>query len=208
MVEINELSKKTLGRYINKASEDRANAAAAEAEHWDKDREYAYSSGDRGDKREKGIRTAVKKLTKEGKEEQIDELSKQVVGRYLKKAGDSRADAAYTQGSITNNIHAKKSNSLVSQWKSAHSVENKREKGMDLAVKKLAKEGLDDLVMASMMQEPTQFAEIFDKVMTNVVTEKLAEKRIEIANKLFEGKKKDEDSEENAPSNPGSGDAD
>ena len=76
-VKINELSKKTLGSYIKKASDDRA--------------QNAYNVGKSGKinykglKRRQGISTAADKLAKE-EVEQLDELSPNTLHRYVKKA--------------------------------------------------------------------------------------------------------------------------
>ena len=76
-VELDELSKKTLGSYIKKASDDRA--------------QNAYNVGKSGKinykglKRRQGISTAADKLAKE-EVEQLDELSPNTLHRYVKKA--------------------------------------------------------------------------------------------------------------------------
>jgi hypothetical protein len=76
-VKINELSKKTLGSYIKKASDDRAQNAF----NVGKSGKINY----KGLKRRQGISTATNKLTKE-EVEQLDELSPNTLHRYVKKA--------------------------------------------------------------------------------------------------------------------------
>ena len=87
---ITELSKRTLGSYIKKAHVDavetgysqgiRRPTSNQEDDDWVSDK-----NNSRMDKRERGTRLAVKKLTKE-EVEQIDELSHEVLGSYITKA--------------------------------------------------------------------------------------------------------------------------
>lgn len=89
--QVDELSKGTLGSYVNKAAGSAATHTGAAA---------AYGSSSKNPnaakmaqhqaiatKRTTGIQKAVNKLTKEEIEE-LDELSKKLVGRYIKKASD------------------------------------------------------------------------------------------------------------------------
>ena len=68
--QVNELSKKTLGSYINKASQDAADQMATSGYHHGKEYDYSQDIEDkantRAGKRLAGIQKATKKLTKEG----------------------------------------------------------------------------------------------------------------------------------------------
>ena len=109
--QIDELSKKTLGSYIKKSHVSGLGAAV--------DQETAYKdlertgglfdrksdptnvkkfkdAGHTGQKREDGIKRAVRSLTKE--EEQINELSKETLGSYIKKASHDAATKSAATG--------------------------------------------------------------------------------------------------------------
>ncbi len=103
--QIDELSKGTMGRYINKAA-DRMSTQGVTAGLKIAADEKSKKNFDTIAKRQKGIATAVKKLTKEEQDfidslndadaEQIDELSKDTMLKYLsanKKSGKTAQDA-------------------------------------------------------------------------------------------------------------------
>ena len=102
--QIDELSKATMGRYINKAA-DRMSTQGVTAGLKIAADEKSKKNFDNIAKRQKGIATAVKKLTKEEQDfidslndadaEQIDELSKDTMLKYLsanKKSGKTAQD--------------------------------------------------------------------------------------------------------------------
>jgi hypothetical protein len=80
--QLDELSRKTLGSYVKKATTNAiiSGEALGKGEKWSK-------SGQIASKREKGIGKAVDKITKEEVEE-LDELSKKTLGSYVNKAHD------------------------------------------------------------------------------------------------------------------------
>jgi hypothetical protein len=82
---INEISKGTLGRYINKAK-DSIDMASYRQGHKEAHGSSSKPLEKKLTKRHKGISTAVNKLTKE-ESEQIDELSSKTLFSYGKKAG-------------------------------------------------------------------------------------------------------------------------
>ena len=96
--ELDEVSKATLGRYINKAKDSIDTASYRQG-----NREALGGSSRplerKLTKRHKGIETAVKKLTKE-EAEQIDELSKTTLGSYVKKATNQAFSKGFTGGSM------------------------------------------------------------------------------------------------------------
>jgi predicted transcriptional regulator len=84
-------------------------------------------------KRHKGIETAVKKLTKE-ESENLDELSKATMGRYINKAATKMGSQGVTAGL-----------KIAADEKSSKNFKDmgKREKGISRAVNKLTKEDID-----------------------------------------------------------------
>lgn len=132
---LDELSKKTLGSYVKKAAGSLGDAAFEDGESPYKTKEYAekyhtYPKNARkvSLKREKGIGTAVKKLTKE-EVENLDELSKATLGSYVKKANDD------------SNTHSR----FYGRWREKEDgvKVDKRVKGIGTAIKKLTKEDVD-----------------------------------------------------------------
>ena len=147
--QIDEISKATLGSYIKKASgaEQPKNVMSpknvpltkiaayqgdSETGHFGKRFNQAtYDKAERLRKnRETGIKTAVNKLTKE-ESEQIDELSKDTMGRYINKAATKMGSQGVTAGL-----------KIAADEKSSKNFKDmgKREKGIKLAVSKLTKE--------------------------------------------------------------------
>jgi hypothetical protein len=130
--ELDEVSKGTLGRYINKAK-DSIDTASYRQGH-----KEAHGSSSRPlekklSKRHKGIETAVGKLTKE-ESEQIDELSKATMGRYINKAATKIGTQGVTAGlKIAKDERSQKNFDTI----------GKRERGIATAVNKLTKEEQD-----------------------------------------------------------------
>jgi hypothetical protein len=145
---LDELSKKTLGSYVKKASHDVATRAAATSRYGERE-EVARKSGDydsarknskiadkafnKGWKRRANMAKAVDKLTKE-EVESIDELSKATMGSYVNKAAERIGTQGITTGlKIANDENSKKNFKNM----------GKRQKGIATAVKKLTKEDID-----------------------------------------------------------------
>ena len=84
-VTLDELSKKTLGSYVKKASSDMASNAYNLGA---RDPLKKPGSWDKAFKRKAGIEKATDKITKE-EAENLDELSKKTLGTYVKKATGS-----------------------------------------------------------------------------------------------------------------------
>lgn len=130
--QIDEISKATMGRYINKAK-DSIDLASYRQGHREAHGGSSKSLEKKLTKRHKGIETAVKKLTKEDAE-QIDELSKDTMGRYINKAATKMGSQGVTAGL-----------KIAADEKSSKNFKDmgKREKGIKLAVSKLTKEEQD-----------------------------------------------------------------
>jgi hypothetical protein len=157
--QIDELSKKTMGSYVKKASgaekpknvmdpknvpltKIAAYQGDSETGHFGKRFNQAtYDKAERLRKnRETGIKRAVDKLAKE-EVEQVDEISKATMGRYINKAKDSIDNTSYRSGikdgtAISSSTPYKSNNPLEKKL-------TKRHKGISMAVKKLTKEDID-----------------------------------------------------------------
>lgn len=156
---IDEISKKTLGSYVNKASHDLS-------KQWYKHGENG--SGDIGKivNRTAGIKKAVGKLTKEEfeaqisemlglvdlTEEELTELSKATLGSYINKAhkSGSKANANMSVIAATSSMNDKGSEKTFNRnW----DTNAKRIKGIARAVGKLTKEGFDPLELTIVSEE-------------------------------------------------------
>jgi len=142
--QVDEVSKATLGRYINKAK-DSIDMASYRQGHKEAHGSSSKPLEKKLTKRHKGIETAVNKLTKEDAE-QIDELSKGTMGRYINKAATKMGSQGVTAGL-----------KIAADEKSSKNVKDmgKREKGIKLAVSKLTKEEQDfiDSLNADTLEE-------------------------------------------------------
>jgi hypothetical protein len=147
--ELEELSKGTMGSYVNKAK-DQIDAASYRQGHRDSrgaggNNPASNAIEKKLSKRHKGIETAVSKLTKE-ESEQIDELSKATMGRYINKAATKIGSQGVTAGL-----------KIAADEKSSKNFKDmgKREKGIKLAVSKLTKEEQDfiDALNADTLEE-------------------------------------------------------
>jgi hypothetical protein len=130
--ELDELSKPTMGRYINKAK-DSIDTASYRQGHREALGGSSKPLEKKLTKRHKGIETAVKKLTKE-ESEQIDELSKATMGSYINKAAERIGTKGVTAGL-----------KIAADEKSSGNFKDmgKRQKGIAKAVSKLTKEEQD-----------------------------------------------------------------
>lgn len=132
--QIDEISKATMGRYINRAKDSIDMASYRQGNREARDLGGTLKSLEKKlSKRHKGIETAVKKLTKE-ESENLDELSKATMGRYINKAATKMGSQGVTAGL-----------KIAADEKSSKNFKDmgKREKGIKLAVGKLTKEEQD-----------------------------------------------------------------
>ena len=134
--QIDELSKDTLGSYVKKATNQAFNKGFAGGANLSRGQEHE-KEGERqvnkAVKRVIGVNKAVNKLTKE-ESEQIDELSKGTMGRYVNKAADRMSTQGVTAGlKIAADEKSKKNFDTIA----------KRQKGIATAVSKLTKEEQD-----------------------------------------------------------------
>ena len=131
--QVDEISKAMAGRYVKKA------AASIDLTAWRQGHKEAGAGNPskqlekKLSKRHKGIETAVKKLTRE-ESENLDELSKDTMGRYIKKAATKIGTQGVTAGlKIAKDERSQKNFDTI----------GKRERGISTAVKKLTKEDID-----------------------------------------------------------------
>jgi hypothetical protein len=132
--QVDEISKATMGRYINKAKDSIDSASYRQGAHRGDIGSPRYNNLEKKlSKRHKGIETAVKKLTKE-ESENLDELSKATMGRYINKAATKMGSQGVTAGL-----------KIAADEKSSKNFKDmgKREKGISRAVNKLTKEDID-----------------------------------------------------------------
>jgi hypothetical protein len=161
--QIDELSKATMGRYINKAATKMGSQGVTAGLKIAADEKSSKNFKDMG-KREKGIKLAVNKLTKEEQDfidslndadlEQIDELSKKTLGSYVKKASGAEQPknvmspknvpltkiAAY-QGDSETGHFGKRFNQAT--YDKAERLRKNRSQGITRAADKLAKEEVE-----------------------------------------------------------------
>jgi hypothetical protein len=150
--QIDELSKATMGRYVNKAATKMGSQGVTAGLKIAADEKSSKNFKDMG-KREKGIKLAVKKLTKEDIE-QVDEISKATLGSYVKKASGAEQPknvmspknvpltkiAAY-QGDSETGHFGKRFNQHT--YDKAERLRKNRETGIKRAVDKLTKEEVE-----------------------------------------------------------------
>jgi hypothetical protein len=142
--QIDELSKRTLGSYVKKAKKElsssdyhvgRAVGARETGQKSNFSPELERKLTKRGKKRYHGIDKAVDKMMTKEDVEQVDEISKAMAGRYVKKAAASIDLTAWRQGY--------KEAGAGNPSKHLEKKLSKRHKGIETAVKKLTKEDID-----------------------------------------------------------------
>jgi len=136
--QVDEISKATMGRYINRAKDSIDMTSYRQGHRDSKGFPTSKPMERKLSKRHGGIELAVKKLTKEDAE-QIDELSKNTLATYAIKAknqmGRDEARAGYQRG--IRHMDGKGQGEM----ERAHDKRaEKRSKGIDTALNKLAKE--------------------------------------------------------------------
>jgi hypothetical protein len=119
--QVDELSKDTMRSYMDKASDARGHRKLATK---------------KVDNRYSGVQKASSKLAKE-EVEQVDEISKAMAGRYVKKAAASIDLTAWRQGH--------KEAGAGNPSKQLEKKLSKRHKGIETAVKKLTKEDAEQI---------------------------------------------------------------
>ena len=129
--QLDEISKKTLGSYVKKASSDMANNAYALGA---RDPLRKPGSWNKAFKRKAGIEKATDRLAKE-EVEQIDELSKKTLGSYINK---SASDISHIQREI-GSVGTKSP-----EYKGLSKMRKNRYDGIATAVKKLTKEEVEN----------------------------------------------------------------
>ena len=140
--ELEELSKATLGSYVKKASDDKADFAFQQGQlagNQTKNKVAIQTSIDNEKKRRAGVSKAVGKLTKEEVEE-LEELSKKTLGSYIKK---SIVDAAHKTRIAGDPSVKNVPGSGVDKRIDAGEKAVKRERNTEKAINKLTRESIE-----------------------------------------------------------------
>jgi hypothetical protein len=201
--QLDELSKKTLGSYVKKASDKLSSHGINMVGSLERgDIENSAYHGRKIHTRQKGIAKAVNKLTKEDLEdfsieeledfmmsedyEQLDELSKKTLGSYVKKATSDVGLAGFVKGvTVTDPTRSK-------EYEHAASMNKKRKVGINRAVDRLTKEDIDADVDALMNGEnlTEEFREkataIFEAAVMSRVTQEVESLEEEFQDRLVE----------------------
>ena len=140
--ELEELSKATLGSYVKKASDDKADFAFQQGQlagNQTKNKVAIQTSIDKEKKRRAGVSKAVGKLTKEEVEE-LEELSKKTLGSYIKKSIVDAANKTRIAGDPSvKNVPG----SGVDKRIDAGEKAVKRERNTEKAINKLTRESIE-----------------------------------------------------------------
>lgn len=179
---LDELSKKTLGSYIKKASNDKADAA------FDFGKRYHSGDTEKSErtevKRQKGIARAVNKLTKENaelmglelSEEELDELSKKTLGSYINKAITRKV-----------NLSDEPRMSHPDNQQDQYRRKSNNHKGIKTAINKLTKEEIETLFGSDLTEEfQTKATEVFEAAVISRVNEEIVRLEEDYENSLNE----------------------
>lgn len=180
--QLDELSKKTLGSYIKKASNDKADAA------FDFGKRYHSGDTEKSErtevKRQKGIARAVNKLTKENaelmglelSEEELDELSKKTLGSYINKAITRKV-----------NLSDEPRMSHPDNQQDQYRRKSNNHKGIKTAINKLTKEEIETLFGSDLTEEfQTKATEVFEAAVISRVNEEIVRLEEDYENSLNE----------------------
>lgn len=135
-------------------------------------------------------------------EEQLDELSKETLGRYVKKAALSHSDSnvkaaehkrnAEELGRLQHGNSPAGKKALAGAQAQAHNdtskelnTANKRAFGIHRAVNKLVKEDLEVMIGHCVNSQPVEFAESFNVLVRTVIENKIEGMRKEVGASLF-----------------------
>jgi hypothetical protein len=158
------LSLPTLRSYKSKAAADLSKNGKTMPEHKRRARKRGYDRALKGIDREDAkfwkeeIESVIDAMDLDLTEEQLAELKKSTMASYVKKAGIERDDAQYNMGhregegqkddaKIRPHGDIKKFEKKTASWHDLEKHTNKRRKGIDRAVSKLAKEEVEALVL-------------------------------------------------------------
>ena len=151
---LDEISKPLLGRYIKSAGVDAREAAVNRDKYFRDTKLHKAALATKYIKRrEKGISKAVDKLTKEN----LDEISKPLLGRYIKSAGVDAREAAVNRDKYFRDTKLHKAALATKYIK-------RREKGISKAVDKLTKENLDNIINRYNQEEISLEEALLEKI--------------------------------------------
>ena len=142
--DLDEISKATMGRYINKAK-DSIDTASYRQGHKEAHGSSSKTLEKKLTKRHKGISTAVNKLTKEEAEE-LDELSKGTLNSYVVKSLVPSSEKSISNLASKGGFeHGERGDEDPSAGEKDDAKSRKRSLGVLTAVRKLAKEEAEEL---------------------------------------------------------------
>jgi hypothetical protein len=172
--QIDELSKKTLGSYVKKASTDAAKREvridrAMDASGSNYNEPSMQKALNKNAKRFAGISKAADKLAKE-ETEQIDEISKQTLASYIPKAAQSARFSGMTAQHYANKSDRARNKGMQNAYHSlSMKYKNKawdREANIKKAAQKLAKEEkLDELSKKTLQSYQSKIGHDLDRAM-------------------------------------------
>jgi len=175
--QIDEISKDLAHRYAKKSIRRLTNVqSAADRAHLGHEYAHAKHYDKIANKREGGIDNALNKLSGKAKvqareETQIDEISKELAGRYVKQADYKRSESSFRSGKVYGKELATKRRTKqdVEDSRKHNRDSFKREKGINMAVNKLTgrakvqaneevmKESIKAKLLAKHMKEDQSF---------------------------------------------------
>ena len=151
--QLDELSKKTLGSYVKKASKSAADNARAMRSADEPFHTYRATS-DKYVKRIKGISKANDKLTKESVE--LDEISKKTLGSYINKAHKDYDKQRTKQGAAYDKAARTGRDDDEDKGHEYGRKADNRTKGIKTAVNKLTKESIEETTSSALKRAVTQ----------------------------------------------------
>lgn len=171
---VNELNKSTLGSYIKKASIDSIGRGitAASGSQTPESKKAIRKLG----YRMQGIAKASDKLTKE-EAEQIDELKKSTLGRYVKAASTDAARRTSEKDSVDRDYPNRSFADRLGYKKELGKKLNKRRVGISKAVNKLVGEEVEQVDEISRDLARRYIRKVADKTNTGELSTKEVEKR-------------------------------
>ena len=174
--QLDELSKTTLGNYVKKASKSAVTATDI-ASREDEKRPFSTRSIKNyqlADRRQKGISKAVSRLTKE-ETEQLDELSKETLGKYIKKSSQYRGYHGMDAGAA--GYRSKDQKDAIDKM-------GRRQRGVEKAVDKLTKESIEAMVSAVLDGDQESASDAFSQAIGEMISDRMDAIKQDIASGL------------------------
>lgn len=188
--QIDEISKATMGRYINKAK-DQIDAASwrsgynAAKPNDPKSGKVIAAKERQLSKRHGGIELAVKKLTKEEVED-LDELSKKTLGSYVNRASTQAFGKGYTGGSMIARGDYIRDKEEEKAGEKTLNKGIKRLSGINKAVSRLTKEDIINKAIETYIPEDVELPSLQERLVDKLDEYNLSEAHIHILLSMFD----------------------